>query len=127
MRFFALLMALVLLWPLPGAQAAPVQWQEVPASSEGQQWWDSGSLRLNRNGELTVLSRFSPAAAEGSKRPAGELYVMALDCQQQLYRDTQVNGLPKPRSQWQPAASEGLVAEVLRQACEAARNQGLIG
>ena len=27
------------------AQAGPVEWQEVAATSEGRQWWDVGSLR----------------------------------------------------------------------------------
>ena len=44
----------------PAAWAGPVDWHEVQASSDGRQWWDSGSLRVNRNGNLTVLSRFQP-------------------------------------------------------------------
>ncbi|WP_369791661.1 hypothetical protein [Synechococcus sp. CB0205] len=56
-----LLLGLVLLSGLPQPVfAGPVDWQEVPVTSEGQQWWDRGSLRLNKNGNLTVLSRFQP-------------------------------------------------------------------
>jgi hypothetical protein len=64
-----LALALVLL-PLPGAAglyqppdalAGPVDWHELPATAEGRQWWDAGSLRMNRQGNLTVLSRFQPA------------------------------------------------------------------
>jgi hypothetical protein len=35
-----------------------VEWHEVAATSEGRQWWDSGSLRTNKNGNLTLLSRY---------------------------------------------------------------------
>ena len=38
-----------------------------------------------------MLSRFTPAASEEGDQPSGELYVMQLDCSQQLYRDKQVN------------------------------------
>ena len=84
---------LILLWPSQPLLAGPVDWQEVPSTSEGRQWWDSGSLRRNRRGLLTVLSRFQPAEVEGERR-ANSLFVMELDCDQRLYRDTAVNGLP---------------------------------
>jgi hypothetical protein len=35
-----------------------VEWHEVAATSEGRQWWDSGSLRTNKSGNLTLLSRY---------------------------------------------------------------------
>ena len=134
----------LLLSPIRPAWAGPVAWQEVPASAEGRQWWDSGSLRLSRQGRLTVLSRFQPAtdldaagaiSADGPAQPAGgadpdpaprsprqapgTLYVMELDCDQALYRDVAVNGLPRWGSQWQPAGSDDLVRRLLNEACAA--------
>ena len=110
----ALLVALSLAAPLP-ALAGPVSWKEVPASSEGQQWWDEGSLRRSRDGFLSVLSRFKP---EDTSR-AGGLYVMEIDCVQQRFRDTSVNGLPRFRASWQPAAGDALISAVLEEACVA--------
>jgi len=122
----ALLLAVVVGIGLPlGAWAGPVQWQEVPASPEGRQWWDSGSLRLNRQGELSVLSRFSPAQKEGEKQAGGQLYVMAINCGERLFKDQQVNGLPQLGAEWQLAQADGLVAAVLSEACAAAHAQGL--
>jgi hypothetical protein len=136
----------LLLSPVRPTWAGPVAWQEVPASAEGRQWWDSGSLRLSRQGRLTVLSRFQPAPAsepgaagtvstDGTAQPAGgadldpgpqtprqapgTLYVMELDCDQALYRDVAVNGLPRWGSQWQPAGSDDLVRRLLNEACAA--------
>jgi hypothetical protein len=132
-----LLLALVLVLQLfvsPAAWAGPVNWQEVTATREGRQWWDSGSLRRNREGNVTVLSRFQPKPPEASApanaadgeaaRPAARtdarLYVMELDCDQGLYRDTSVNGLPQFGAQWLPVGNDDLTAEVLREACGAA-------
>ena len=39
--------------------AGQVEWREVPSSEEGQQWWDAGSLRLKKDGTVSVLSRYS--------------------------------------------------------------------
>nr|WP_233132790.1 hypothetical protein [Synechococcus sp. MW101C3] len=126
----ALLLALL---PAPGlsggaALAGPVSWKEVPATAEGRQWWDEGSLRLSREGWLSVLSRFQPApppetddsgnATRVKARP-GQLYVMVLDCGQRLYRDTSVNGLPRFGADWQPTGGDALISAVLEEACAA--------
>lgn len=119
-------LALGLLAPL-AAWAGPVSWMEVPPTPEGRQWWDAGSLRLSRKGALTVLSRFQPPAPEEEAdatsppgRPApSTLYVMELDCDQELYRDISVNGFPRFRAEWQTAAGDALSTAILRAACQA--------
>ena len=120
-----LLLLVLLLAPGPTTWAGPVEWIEVPATSEGQQWWDKGSLRLNRRGELTVLSRFSPAATDDNTNPAGQLYVMAIECGSQRFRDLQVNGLPKLQAEWEIAAEDALISSVMNQVCQEAQQQGL--
>ncbi|MEB3316727.1 MAG: hypothetical protein VKO39_01080 [Cyanobacteriota bacterium] len=124
----ALLAVLLLGWggmAAPIASAGPVEWREVPATAEGRQWWDGGSLRLSRQGQLTVLSRFQPSAppagTEGTpeRLPASTLYVMELDCGQELFRDISVNGLPRFRAEWQAVAGDSLTTEILRAACRA--------
>lgn len=55
-----LAVAVVLLNP-SGSWAGPVDWQPVASTAEGQQWWDAGSLRISKAGNLTVLSRFQQA------------------------------------------------------------------
>lgn len=110
-----------------GAWAGPVDWQEVQASADGRQWWDAGSLRFDRQGRLSVLSRFQPAGDPGAdddaRPPLGRLYVMQLDCDEKLYRDTAVNGLPRWGAEWQPAAGDDLTARVLQAACAAVLRQ----
>ena len=110
------------------AWAGPVDWHEVPANADGRQWWDAGSLRVNRNGNLTVLSRFQPAApadqprnADGSepRPPASDLYVMEIDCGQNLYRDTSINGIPQWGSSWQAPSSDDLISATIAAACDA--------
>jgi hypothetical protein len=125
---WGLLAALVLLvtGPLP-VLAGPVDWEEVPATAEGRQWWDRGSLRLDRQQRLTVLSRYLPPAGDGDRPPSGSLYVMELDCGQALYRDLQRNGLPRLQASWEAAASDALVGSVLEASCAEARRQGLLG
>jgi len=96
--------------------AGQVEWREVPSSGEGQQWWDAGSLRLKKDGTVSVLSRYS--LRQDDDRPAlGTLVVMEIDCSQQLYRDKQKNGLPQFRAEWQPSGSDPLIDGVLSGVC----------
>jgi hypothetical protein len=44
---------------------------------------------------------------------------MELDCDQALYRDVAVNGLPRWGSQWQPAGPDDLVRRLLNEVCAA--------
>jgi len=129
-RTVNLLMGLALLLLALGAPssawAGPVDWQEVAATEAGRQWWDAGSLRVDRHGHLTVLSRFQPSTATGpsdtsaAPRPApGRLYVMELDCDRELYRDTAVNGIPRLRAPWLTPEDDLLTLETVRASCRA--------
>ena len=117
-RLLPMLLAVLVLGASP-AWAGPVDWVEVPATEAGQQWWDSGSVRENREGLRTVLSRFTPAAVDGEAPRNGELFVMQIDCAQKLYRDQQVNGIPRFRAQWQAAGSDQLIVSVIGAVCDA--------
>ena len=119
-RLLAVLLAVLVLGVgASPAWAGPVEWVEVPATDAGQQWWDSGSVRENREGLRTVLSRFTPAAVEGEAPRNGELFVMQIDCSQKLYRDQQVNGIPRFRAQWQAAGGDALIVSVIAAVCDA--------
>jgi hypothetical protein len=138
-RFLLLLIGLLLPLVLVAQPvwAGPVDWQEVPATADGRQWWDAGSLRFSRDGYLTLLSRYQPApvttvADAGStltpepaaRPPASTLYVMDIDCDESLYRDRSVNGLHQFSPQWQAALADDLIGEVIAEACAAASRPG---
>jgi hypothetical protein len=123
----ALLLVSLLLAGAAPSWAGPVDWQEVEPSRAGRQWWDAGSLRPGPGGRLSVLSRFQPADdpdGTSERSPIGRLYVMDLDCGQELFRDTAINGLPRWGAPWQAAATDDLTTRVLRAACNAATLAG---
>ena len=111
----ALLALLIVVLAQP-VVAGPVDWREVPSTSEGQQWWDAGSLRRTREGNVSVLSRYS-LKTEDESPALGTLVVMEIDCDQSLYRDTQKNGLPRFRADWEAPAEDDLITEVINAVC----------
>ena len=119
------------------ALAGPVNWHEVPSTAEGRQWWDSGSLRATKTGNLSVLSRFQPpnpgdsesgTTGESEPKPKrmADLYVMDIDCDQQLFRDTSINGIPQFKAEWLPSAGDNLISAVIEGSCTAARELGVV-
>jgi hypothetical protein len=101
------------------AWAGPVDWREVPATSEGRQWWDAGSLRRDRDGNLSVLSRYT-TETDPDTPSLGTLVVMQIDCGQKLYRDQQVNGLPRWGARWEAAGDDALINRVIEAVCSSA-------
>lgn len=125
-RWLPVMVALLLLIAPSVAWAGPVDWHEVEPSAAGRQWWDAGSLRVDRHGHLTVLSRFQPAVDPGrsdtdpvDRPPPSRLYVMEIDCDRERYRDTAVNGLPRFRAPWQGTESDLLTRATIQAACTA--------
>ena len=115
-RLASAMVALLIAVLAAPAFAGPVDWREVPSTSEGQQWWDAGSVRRTKDGNLSVLSRYSLKTEDDS--PAlGTLVVMEIDCDQSLYRDTQKNGLPRFRADWEAPADDDLITEVIAAVC----------
>ena len=110
------LLALLIVFGAQPVFAGPVDWREVPSTSEGQQWWDAGSVRRTKGGNVSVLSRYSLKTEDDS--PAlGTLVVMEIDCDQSLYRDTQKNGLPRFKADWEAPAKDDLITEVINAVC----------
>ena len=115
-RLASAMVALLIAVLAAPALEGPVDWREVPSTSEGQQWWDAGSVRRTKDGNLSVLSRYSLKTEDDS--PAlGTLVVMEIDCDQSLYRDTQKNGLPRFRADWEAPAEDDLITEVITAVC----------
>ena len=47
---------------------------------------------------------------------------MELDCGQNLYRDTSINGIPQWGSSWQAASGDDLISDTISAACAAGAN-----
>ena len=69
---------------------------------------------------MSVLTRFQAPTTEEKPRPSNDLYVMELDCDQALFRDTSINGLPQFGAQWQPTAGDNLITRVVTEVCAVA-------
>ncbi len=97
--------------------AGPVNWEEVNQTSEGRQWVDLGSIRMNKKGDFEALTRFrSTPRSEGATEETN-LYLMQINCKEALFRDTYVNGLPRINAKWKSPNGDQLILNVLDKVC----------
>ncbi len=116
---FLIIISVIFLVPLPhfgDTYAGPVEWKEVPSTKEGNQFWDAGSIRKNKQGYITVLTRFLPSSNK-SGNSSESLYTMQMNCEAKLYRDTSINGIPRIRPAWKSPNSDGLINAVIDEVC----------
>ena len=117
LKFLLLILLISQLGIVKTASAGSVNWIEVNPSQNGQQWWDKGSLKKKRNGNITVLSKFKPIIDGEMNQQNNKLYVMEINCKNKLFRDTSINGLPKLNSKWQTPNEDELIEEVISDSC----------
>ena len=53
------------------------------------------------------------------KKEKGEtfLYVMRINCQERIFKDTSINGFPNFKAQWQSANNDLLIDMVIEKSC----------
>ncbi len=95
---------------------SPVEWIKVSPTSDGEQWWDKGSLRIMKNGNINILSRLSITEESNSKNT--KIFTMEINCKEKVYKDTSINGLPKFNAKWEASNGDELIESVINQACD---------
>jgi len=93
------------------------QWIEVTTTEEGQQWWDLDSLNNTTDGNIELLTRFSPNPNKNKESIITTVYLMEIDCSNRLFRDTQINGVQQFNKKWNSTDSDELINGVINQSC----------
>ncbi len=115
---FPVLIAGILFSYTSYAFASNINWKEVPSNESGSQWWDTNSLKVINQGNLSVRSKFIPTLTNTSiEASSPNIYVMSIDCNRKLFRDLEVNGISKVNPKWESANGDALINEVINDVC----------
>ena len=93
------------------------RWQEVPSTYYGREWWDKQNVNQHQYGEIKVRTKFKPKKKNKSLYVEETLYVMQIDCKENLYRDTSVNGFPRLNSNSASPNADALINIVMNEVC----------
>ena len=94
-----------------------VDWVLLKENNDGKEWIDMGSIKEINNGELTVLTKFLINPKESSDKEQLSLYVMKINCNDKIFKDTSINGIPQFGSKWQSSNNDELIEVVIEKGC----------
>ena len=94
-----------------------VDWVLLKENNDGKEWIDMGSIKEINAGEITVLTKFLKNPKEPSDKEELSLYVMRINCNDETYKDTSINGIPQFGSKWQTSNNDELIDVVIEKGC----------
>ena len=93
-----------------------VDWILLKENNDGKEWIDIGSIKEINADEVTVLTKFLRNPKEGDKKQLS-LYVMRINCNDNTFKDTSINGIPQFGSKWQTSKNDELIEVVIEKSC----------
>ena len=94
-----------------------VDWVLLKENDDGKEWIDKGSIKSLSNGEISVLTKFFKNPTNSSDDGELSLYVMRINCYENKFKDTSINGIPQFNSKWQTSNNDELIEVVIENSC----------
>ena len=94
-----------------------VDWLLLKENTDGKEWIDMGSIKEIKSGELTVLTKFFKNPKESSDKGQLSLYVMRINCNDNSFKDTSINGIPQFGSKWKTSNNDELIDVIIEKSC----------
>ena len=94
-----------------------VDWLLLKENKDGKEWLDMGSIKLIRDNEITVLTKFLKNPKDSKDKGQLSLYVMKINCNDKKFKDTSINGIPQFNSKWQTSNNDELIDIVIEKSC----------
>ena len=94
-----------------------MDWVLLKENNDGKEWLDRGSIKLLKNGEISVLTKFFKNPTESNDEGKLSLYLMRINCDEKKFKDTSINGIPQFNSKWQASNNDELIDVVIENSC----------
>ncbi len=94
-----------------------VDWVLLKENNDGKEWIDMGSIKEINDREITVLTKFFKNPKKSSEKGQLSLYVMRINCNDKIFKDTSINGIPQFGSKWQTSNNDDLIDVVIEKSC----------
>tara|TARA_B100000965_G_C19077694_1_gene534889 strand:- start:79 stop:399 length:321 start_codon:yes stop_codon:yes gene_type:complete len=99
-----------------------VDWVLLKENNDGKEWIDMGSIKLIQDKEISVLTKFFKNPKDSVDKGKLSLYVMRINCSDNKFKDTSINGIPQFNSQWKSSNNDELIDVVIEKSCSAIIN-----
>ena len=96
-----------------------VDWFLLKENNDGKEWIDMGSIKAINDKDISVLTKFLKNPKDSNDKEELSLYVMRINCTEQKFKDTSINGIPQFNSKWQTSNNDELIDVVIKKGCSA--------
>ena len=96
-----------------------VDWVLLKENKDGKEWIDMGSIKSINDKEISVLTKFLQNPKDSDDKEKLSLYVMRINCPEEKFKDTSINGIPQFNSKWQTSKNDELIDVVIKKGCSA--------
>ncbi len=114
--FFSILIIFSVI-PIKVRAISDVDWLLLKENAEGKEWLDKGSIKILKNNEVSVLTKFFKREGESEDKGNTKLYVMRINCDNKQFKDTSINGIPNLNAQWKNSNNDELIDIVIEKSC----------
>ena len=94
-----------------------VDWFLLKENESGKEWLDLGSIKVLKNNQLTVLTRYYENPSNVKDKGETYLYVMKINCLNNEFKDISINGIPQFNSKWKTSNDDELIDNVITRSC----------
>lgn len=94
-----------------------VDWILLKENEDGKEWLDKGSIKILKNNEISVLTKFYKNPKDSRENGETSLYVMRINCKNKTFKDTSINGILQFNAKWQASNDDELLDEVIEKSC----------
>ena len=94
-----------------------VDWVLLKENNDGKEWIDMGSIKSINEKEISVLTKFLQNPKDLNDKEKLSLYVMRINCAENKFKDTSINGIPQLNSKWQTSNNDELIDVVIKKGC----------
>ncbi len=108
----------ILLYPVNSASFAKSDnWQQVASTEDRRQFIDTETIIYDSKGILSVFTRYSDINAEGNINLPSNSYLIKIDCQRRLYKQTNSNDKQSQAGKWLDSKDNKLIKQTIINSC----------
>ncbi len=97
--------------------AEEIEWIEVYKTNNELQLIDPNSIKYNKKGFLSVITKYSEINPDDHKIINTELFLMAIDCENRLFSKLPVNGDLNQVKNWKNSINNKLIKKTIINTC----------
>ncbi len=94
-----------------------INWVEIARTDNEIQFIDSKSIKYNKKGLLSVITKHTEVNTDGQENQKAYSYLMVVDCKNRLFSNLPINGNLMRVNNWENPTNNKLIKKTIINSC----------